>query len=130
MKTRSIEEITDDLHLLSLVQDKLEKELQQTIEQEKRRIIASSPFVLTDSEASRRVKKTTKQWRTEKKDVFQVGDRVYIQNEVTPAFIVANSKDRKATVLKIQGDRCHIFTDNDIKTHRKKQFLDALIEEN
>ena len=83
-----------------------------------------------NSEALRRAKNTPKQWRINKTDVFQVGDRVYIQNEITPAFTIADSKDRKATVLKVQGDRCSNLTDNDVKTHRKKKFLYSLIEEN
>ena len=129
MKTRSVSEIINDLSLLSLVESELKQELEQTIEQEKKKAIAASPWLLQDSQALQVVKSTPRPWKTIKTDSFEVGDRVYITNEITPAFVLANSKDRKATVTKIKGERCFILTDNQVKTHRKKKFLDLLVGE-
>lgn len=100
MKTRSVSEIIDDLSLLSLVESELKQELKRTIKHEKNKVIAASPWLLQDSQALQVVKSAPRLWKTIKTDSFEIGDRVYITNEITPAFVLATSKDRKATVTK------------------------------
>ena len=129
MRTWSVSEILADLNRLKITEDELKAELERTIEVETNKVIASSPLLLEREEARRRICLEPAKFRVERRESFQIGDRVYIDNAITPQHQIANSNDRKATVRAISGDRYFITTDNDFKTHRLSKYLRLLIEE-
>ena len=83
---RTKEEILRDLSLVKHIEDDLTKELEA--------------LNLSEEKEGH----NTHNWHTENQTTFDIGDRVYINNQITPAGLIGNSKDRKATVKKISGE--------------------------
>ena len=133
MQTRSISEILESLQKLRLIEQELQKELQDSVNNECERIIKSDRRVLSPEQARQIVFKrastsAANDWSVVRVLSFQIGDRVYIDNAITSASEIANTGDRKATIRGISGPRYLITTDNGLKTHRLGKHLLKLIE--
>ena len=128
MRTRPVEEIIRDLQRLKVTESELKTELKETVQHEVDRITAADPFLLTPAQAKSKISLKPEKLVLKKKTKFQKGDRVYINNLITPAGTVANSKDRKAVVTSANDKRCLITTDNKVKTHRLHKYLLLLVK--